>query len=126
MFSVFSFVCHLFVVFLLLVCCSTMIDLNKRIIDVSISELLEVLELVTGIEKQQTKVSTDTTKDNRHFVYGISGIANLFGCSKTTASRIKQSGKIDKAISQIGNIIVVDANKAVELAGTVNGKHSKK
>jgi len=102
------------------------ISLNKRLIDLSVSDLLEILELFTGKDRQQTKVSIDTTKDNRHFVYGLSGIADLFGCSKTTANRIKQSGKIDKAITQIGNIIVVDADKALELAGTVNGRHSKK
>jgi hypothetical protein len=50
---------------------------------------------------------------------------DLFGCSKTTASRIKQSGKIDSAIAQIGNKIIVDADKAIELAGKVNGKHKK-
>jgi hypothetical protein len=68
----------------------------------------------------------DTTKDDKRYVYQLSGLANLFGCSKTTASRIKQSGKIDEAISQIGNLIVIDADKALELAGKVNGKHNKK
>ncbi len=50
-------------------------------------------------------------------VYGISGIARLFGCSIPTANRIKQSGKIDKAITQIGRKIIVDADLALELAG---------
>ena len=84
-------------------------------------ELLELLKLFFDTEKQQpSKAIIDTTKDNRHFVYGLSGIAGLFGCSKTTANRIKQSGKIDKAITQIGNLIIVDSEKARELAGTVN------
>lgn len=61
----------------------------------------------------------DTT--TKKYVYGIVGIAKLFGCSMPTANRIKQSGKIDKAITQIGRKIVVDANLALELAGRKTG-----
>ena len=57
----------------------------------------------------------------KKYVYGISGIARLFGCSLPTANRIKQSGKIDKAIVQIGRKIIVDANLALELAGRKQG-----
>ena len=54
---------------------------------------------------------------NRTYVYGILGIAKLFGCSVPTANRIKKSGKIDKAITQVGRKIIVDAELALELAG---------
>ena len=54
-------------------------------------------------------------------VYGIAGIARLFGCSIPTANRIKQSGRIDKAITQIGRKIIVDADLALELAGHKKG-----
>ena len=47
----------------------------------------------------------------------MAGIARLFGCSIPTANRIKQSGKIDKAITQIGRKIILDADLALELAG---------
>jgi hypothetical protein len=50
-------------------------------------------------------------------VYGLAGIARLFGCSLPTANRIKQSGKIDRAITQIGRKIIIDAELALELAG---------
>ena len=62
----------------------------------------------------QTQPTTDTEKK---YVYGILGIAKLFGCSLPTANRIKKSGKIDKAITQIGRKIIVDAELALELAG---------
>jgi hypothetical protein len=101
-----------------------MIDLNKRIIDLSVADIIEILELFIGKDKQQDTASIDATKHNKHFVYGLSGIADLFGCSKTTANRIKQSGKIDEAIIQIGNLITIDADKALQLI-KVNGKHSK-
>ena len=55
-----------------------------------------------------------SAKEQKHFVYGL---ARLFGCSLPTANRIKQSGKIDRAITQIGRKIIIDAELALELAG---------
>jgi len=72
--------------------------------------------LVTDV--QQPTITVDTTKK---YVYGILGIAKLFGCSIPTANRIKQSGKIDRAITQIGRKIIVDAQLAIELAGRKTG-----
>lgn len=66
----------------------------------------------------QTPVVVDTSK---RYVYGLLGIAKLFGCSMPTANRIKQSGKIDEAITQIGRKIIVDAELALELAGRKTG-----
>ncbi len=51
----------------------------------------------------------------KHYVYGLQGICDLFGCSIATAARIKRSGVIDAAISQVGNTIVVDADLAIDL-----------
>jgi len=60
---------------------------------------------------------------SKKYVYGILGIAKLFNCSLPTANRIKKSQKIDKAITQIGRKIIVDAELAIELAGRkVTGK----
>lgn len=68
-----------------------------------------------GTEIQPPDILMDSA--NKEYVYGMAGIAKLFGCSIPTANRIKQSGKIDKAITQIGRKIIVDANLALELAG---------
>ena len=57
----------------------------------------------------------------KKYVYGIGGIARLFGCSIPTANRIKKSGRIDRAITQIGRKIIVDADMALELAGHKSG-----
>ncbi len=51
----------------------------------------------------------------KHYVYGLQGICDLFGCSIATAARIKKSGLIDDAVSQVGNTIVVDADLAIDL-----------
>ena len=53
---------------------------------------------------------------DRKLAYGIKGIAETFGCSIPTANRIKKSGVINKAISQLGRKIVIDVDMALELA----------
>lgn len=49
----------------------------------------------------------------------------VFGCSVPTANRIKKSGVIDKAITQIGRKIVVDADLALSLAKEAGSIHIK-
>ena len=62
-------------------------------------------------------LSTDSSNQpsNKKYVQGINGIASLFGCSKSTAQRIKNSGIIDDAISQVQRKILVDADLALQL-----------
>ena len=62
---------------------------------------------------------------SKGYYYGIEGIARVFGCSVPTANRIKKSGIIDKAITQIGRKIVVDADLALSLAKEAGGIHIK-
>lgn len=88
----------------------------KRVIDLTADEFAEVLAEAlarAGYQKREAGKSEPARKKN--LVYGIGGIAQLFNCSKTTANRIKASGIIDKAISQTGRIISVDADLALEL-----------
>ncbi len=70
---------------------------------------------------EQTERQPYVVAPTKKHVYGIRGIAELFGCSIPTANRIKQSGRIDKAITQIGRKIIVDAEQALELAGRKTG-----
>lgn len=88
----------------------SMIDINPntRLIDLTVGQLLELIESAKGTPTQ------DAPKERR-LEYGIAGIARIFNCSISTANRIKASGKIDKAISQRGRLIVIDAEKAIEL-----------
>ncbi|MCJ7821206.1 MAG: DUF3853 family protein [Bacteroidales bacterium] len=67
------------------------------------------------IQEQLIKPLPTITPQDKKYVYGITGIAELFGCSKTTANAIKQSGRIDKAIIQVGRKIAVDADLAMSL-----------
>ena len=82
---------------------------NTRIIDLTVGQLMDV------IANAQAPVVEKKPEQTKRLVYGISGIAQLFNCSMTTANRIKASGRIDDAITQHGRIIVVDADKALVL-----------
>ncbi len=80
----------------------------------------EFLYLQQNGERAEQHPAPILAPQKRH-VYGIRGIAELFGCSIPTANRIKRSGRIDKAITQIGRKIIVDAELALELAGRKTG-----
>lgn len=77
------------------------IDLDKPL------TLCTLRDIQAIVDKQE--------RSNKHYVYGIAGLAKLFGCSLPTAQRIKSSGEIDEAISQIGSIIIIDAEQALDL-----------
>lgn len=64
----------------------------------------------------------DGVKVKKHYVYGLKGLCDLLGCSTSTAARIKSSGIIDEAISQVGNTIIVDADLALDLIKVRKGK----
>jgi hypothetical protein len=85
---------------------------NKRIIDLTVGEFLEIQK-----RAEQPVVVDLTTGKTEKYVYGIDGIARLFGCSRRTAQTLKNSGQIDKAVKQFGRKIVVNADLAVQLVG---------
>ena len=65
----------------------------------------------------ESSTKEDVADDEDKYAYGIAGIAEIFHCSSPTANRIKKSGRIKKAITQIGRKIIVDKKLALELAG---------
>lgn len=75
----------------------------------------EFVLLLQNAEKQPAKVSAEVVLE-RHYEHGIAGIAKIFGCSIPTANRIKKSGVIDSAITQVGRKIVVDSELTLSLA----------
>lgn len=68
---------------------------------------------------------TDPSSQKR-YVQGIQGIATLFGCSRSTAQRIKKSGIIDDAVTQVQRKILVDADLALQLVKDSGYKLSEK
>ena len=86
---------------------------NTRIIDLTVAQLQEVIDKAVeeSLRRQQPQDSAP------RFVYGIKGLAGLFGVSERQARYIKSSGTISKAIRQQGRTIVTDANLALQLFG---------
>lgn len=71
----------------------------------------QLKEILSTHEPQKPTLKEKPKK----YVYGLSGLAEIFNCSIPTATRIKRSGKINAAIKQIGRKIIVDAELALEL-----------
>lgn len=90
-----------------------MINLEKPLFQATIGDFKEVLTMALKDIELENEGKTKVAP--KRLVYGIAGIAKLFNCSEVTANRIKASGEIDDAISQIGGIIVVDADYALDL-----------
>lgn len=84
-------------------------DLYKiPIANLSVGELIDIIN--------QKKVSQPPNpKIEKKYVYGLKGLAELLGCSKTHAFKLKQSGIFDSAIIQNGKKIIVDAELALKL-----------
>ena len=85
--------------------------LQKTIGEMSGIEFIKLIKVANDV-----KAEDDHETDEDKYVYGIAGIAELFHCSLPTANRIKKSGRIKKAITQIGRKIVIDKKMALELA----------
>lgn len=91
------------------------IDINTPIWQLTVSDLMEILK---EVQQAQPVIQQPEKK----YVHGLEGIAELFGCSRTTASAIKASGRIDEAITQVGRTIVVDAELALQFARNRKGR----
>ena len=74
-----------------------------------------------NISTSRESPKASSSKEEKRYVYGLAGIARLLECSLPTANRIKQSGKINRAIIQVGRKIIVDADLTLELAGKKTG-----
>ena len=99
-----------------------------------IKQLLQKpIAMMTGEEltfllnsSMEAKANEQTLVVQKRTYYGIEGIAQVFGCSVPTANRIKRSGIIDAAITQIGRKIIVDADMALALAKEAEANKEKK
>lgn len=88
--------------------------LSKPVWQMTGEELLFLSRQSADTNTNQSPVNEPTA--TKHYVYGIAGICEIFSCSKPTAIRIKKSGRIDKAITQVGRKIVIDTDLALQLA----------
>lgn len=86
---------------------------EKPLFQATVGDVAKVLEEI--ITSSTSNESNKTRRTDRRFAYGIKELAKVLGCSIATAQRIKSSGRLDKAISQDGRVIIVDVELALEL-----------
>lgn len=76
--------------------------------------MLTVADLREIIRENQPEQKPAARQSSGRLVYGLKGIADLFGVSHLTAQRYKD-GLIKEAVRQNGRKIVTDADYALEL-----------
>jgi hypothetical protein len=77
----------------------------------------ELINFIIGAIRPKQPEQPAITECNDKYVYHISGIAKLLGCSKTTVYEYRKQGWIEPAIKQMGRNIVCDAQLALNLFG---------
>jgi len=87
-------------------------DLNTPVWQLTVGELLDFVK-----DSMKPAESHVTFEHKEKYVYGIPGIANLLGVSKTAVWVYRKQGWIEPAIRQVGRKIVCDAPLALELFG---------
>ena len=87
------------------------IDRDTPMWQLTLGDFLQAFQKYT---EPSNKIEIETV-EKKEYVYGINGLADLIGCSKTHASRLKSQGIFDEAIIQRGRTIIIDKEKALEL-----------
>lgn len=99
---------------------------NKLLLNTSLEEFIEALRTGLGLSLLEEDEPHTDCSPQKHFIYGMKGLAQLLGCSLSTANRIKKSGVLNAAIVQRGKIIVIDADLALDLLRTHNRRKYNK
>ena len=97
-------------------------ELTRPLWQLTVGEFLELQKAATQQPEQQQPHQESGTPE---YVYGISGLAELLGCSKSTAANIKRSGIIDAAITQHNRTIIINASTALNLLNKHNSNRRK-
>lgn len=106
---------------------------GKLLMACTIDEFIESLVYALGLSMRQDEDVLEEKGGKRvkkHYVYGIKGLMALLGVSRTTASRLKNSGVLDDAISESGRVMVFDADLVMALLSVKkrrfsNSQHGK-
>lgn len=95
---------------------------EKLLLNTSLEEFIEALRTGLGLSLHEEDEPHTDCSPHKHYIYGMKGLAQLLGCSLSTAARIKKSGVLAPAIHQTGKIIVVDADLALDLMRVKRGR----
>ena len=99
---------------------------NIRVSDLRVGQLAQLMRDImaeTALRQDPAEVEVHEDYTDGKLVYGIRGIADPLGCSRTYAQRLKSSGILDPAINQYGRKIICNKEKALEIFGSL--KHQK-
>lgn len=92
----------------------------------TVSEFKAIINNTVESKMAELVKQTAAKSAEKDTVYGLDGIMQIFGCSKTKACQIKNSGIIDDAMVVAGRKIIVDANKALACYKNHQEKQTKK
>ncbi len=90
---------------------------DKLLLQLTGQEFVDLLREGLGLSMIESD-DMEPKDVKKHLVYGLAGLAQLLGVCRATASKIKSSGVLDPAISQIGKVIVTDADLALAILNT--------
>lgn len=94
--------------------------MNKKLFEATVDDLVDAFVSRLGLTPESF---TEGSKgEKRNLIYGLKELANLLGCSVSTAMRIKKSGVLNAAIHQTGKVIVIDADLALDLLKVKKGR----
>lgn len=74
---------------------------------------LTVAEFINLLREENLKLIEEISADENEYVFGLAGLAQILGCSRNHAGKLKSSGIFDDAIKQKGRLIIVDKAKAL-------------
>lgn len=90
---------------------------NKPLAAMTVGELFEIARKYRVEEKEaknDTQVVMRVIDKPPRRLHGINGLCDLFGCSRSTAFRIKKSGVLGDAIYQRNRKIIIDEDLALQ------------
>lgn len=96
---------------------------NKQLITCTVEEFIEALRHGLGLAAFEGNVVQEEPRAKKHYVYGLAGLAQLLGCSQSTASRIHRSGAIAAATKRSGRILIFDADLVMDLLAVKVRRH---
>lgn len=91
---------------------TTQINGDTRLIDITLGQLFQLLD-ERAAEREKTAKKRNELPS---LVYGLDGIQQIYGCSKSTAVRILKSGRIDSAVARVSpRKFAINVEKALSL-----------
>ena len=90
------------------------VDKNTRAIDLTAGDIYAMI--VEAVQEVVPQLTPPIYNKEERYVVGLEGIMKAVGCKRWKACQLHKSGMFDEAISEVGRNMVVDVEKAREIA----------